>query len=273
MKFTPRYPHDNVNVSRSHPLTELVWMVGSLVVIIGTLFFLLGLATDYTAEHIPDSVEKWLGKQALAAFSPQQDPQLTNLLTALTESLPATTPLNQEHITVLRDDREDVNAVALPGGVIIVYAGLLREVESENELMMVLAHELGHFAHRDHLRGLGRGLALTVASALLLGKDSAASDVLAKSLLSFQSSYSRQQESAADNFALNLLAAHYGHCGGATDFFARVAQTSGRKLTYIMASHPHPQDRIDRLNRQIGDMQCRSGQVAPISLNTLPRLQ
>ena len=46
-----------------------------------------------------------------------------------------------------------MNAVALPGGNIVVFAGLLKEIKSENELAMILGHELGHFAHRDHLRG------------------------------------------------------------------------------------------------------------------------
>ena len=40
--------------------------------------------------------------------------------------------------------------------------GLLENVESENELAFVLGHELGHFRNRDHLRGLGRGIAFSL---------------------------------------------------------------------------------------------------------------
>ncbi len=38
----------------------------------------------------------------------------------------------------------------------VVFTGLLEKMTSENELAFVLAHELGHYDHRDHLRGLGR---------------------------------------------------------------------------------------------------------------------
>ena len=47
----------------------------------------------------------------------------------------------------------------------VIYQGLLAQAESENELMMVLGHELGHFANRDHLRGLGRALLVQIAIA------------------------------------------------------------------------------------------------------------
>ncbi|MEP0779976.1 M48 family metalloprotease [Microcoleus sp. ZQ-A2] len=45
--------------------------------------------------------------------------------------------------------------LALPGDAIVIYADLVQQAKSQNELMMVLGHELGHFAHRDHWRGLG----------------------------------------------------------------------------------------------------------------------
>ena len=116
---------------------------------------------------------------------------------------------------------------------------------------MILAHELGHFAHRDHLRSLGRGLGVAVAATLLFGEESAASNLVSKTLLTFQVKYSQDQESAADRFGLDLLAAHYGHAGGATDFFTRLAVDSGNQLPYLLASHPHPQARITALKRQI----------------------
>src|SRR4030095_7690097 len=56
-------------------------------------------------------------------------------------------------------DEPDPNALALPRGTILVARGLRARVASENELAQVLGHELGHYRARDHLRGLGRGLA------------------------------------------------------------------------------------------------------------------
>ena len=53
----------------------------------------------------------------------------------------------------------------------IVTAGLLEKVESENELAFIIGHELGHFRNRDHIRGLGRGLAIGILITAVSGND------------------------------------------------------------------------------------------------------
>jgi len=68
----------------------------------------------------------------------------------------------------------------------------------------VLAHELGHFANRDHLKGLGRGLILWIISAGILGQDNAITDLAGRSLIGVQMKFSQAQETKADLFALEL---------------------------------------------------------------------
>ena len=251
MKYTPRSLEDNVNVSRGHPLAELAWMLGGVVALMGVLVVALGLATDVAVEKLPLRAEIGLGQQLLGRFPGDENPALEQRLKALLDRLPADSPLQAYPFHVYLSNSQEVNALALPGGNIVVYSGLLKQVESENELSMVLAHELGHFAHRDHLRGLGRGLGLAVAVSLLFGSDSAAGDVVSNTLLTFQSGYSRHQESAADRFALDLLVRRYGHAGGAVGFFERLRRDAGARLPYLLASHPHPQARVDELNERI----------------------
>lgn len=253
MKYTPKQLEDNVNVSKSHPLVELFWLTGGLALIVGLIFFALGFATDLAVSKTPVNIENWLGKQALKRFTSTTNIPLQQRLDKLLDSLPKDSLLHNYNFKISLSKTDAVNAIALPGGNIVVFSGLLQEIKSENELAMVLYHELGHFEHRDHLRGLGRGLSLTVASVLLFGSDSAASEVVSKTLLSFQANYSQSQESAADQFGLEMLVAHYGHAGGATDFFSRLATQADNtnRLPYLLASHPHPQDRIDEINKRI----------------------
>ncbi len=264
MKFTPKKLEENVNVSKTHPLAELFWLVGGLVLIAAILFLSLGLLTDWAVSKTPVRVESWLGQQALERFPAAESAPLKARLQSLLDQLPADSPLQQYQFRIFLTESDEVNAVALPGGNILVFSGLLEQVESENELAMILAHELGHFAHRDHLRGLGRGLGLAVISALLLGEDNAVSGLLSNSLLNFQVRYSQGQESAADEFGLKLLTVRYGHAGGATDFFARLAKTAGSNLPYLLASHPHPQDRIDRLQLLIRQKGYKLDEVEPL---------
>ncbi len=263
MGYTPKQLEGNVNVSETHPLVELSWLIGGLVVLVGLIFLFLGVSADWAISKTPISVENWIGQLALDEIPATESKPLEKRLQALLACLPKDSPLHQYHFHVFLDDSDTVNAVALPGGNIVVYKGLLDQVKSENELAMVLAHELGHFAHRDHLRSLGRGLGITLATTLIFGQDSAASNLAAKTLLTFQTNYSRQQESAADQFGVDLLARRYGHAGGATDFFARIEKEAGGKLPYLLASHPHPQDRIDALNRRIEEKHYRIAATQP----------
>ena len=270
MGYTPKQLDGNVNVSRTHPLIELAWLIAGLVVVVGLTFLLLGLSADWAISKIPISVETWIGQLALDEFSTAENKALEKRLQALLATLPEDSPLDQYDFHVFLDVSDTINAIALPGGNIVVYKGLLKQIKSENELSMVLAHELGHFAHRDHLRGLGRGLGITLATTLLFGQESAASSLIAKSLLTFQTKYSRQQESAADQFGLDLLVRRYGHAGGATDFFSHVAATAGSKIPYFLASHPHPQDRVDALNRQIREKHYRVSATQLLKNDLLP---
>ena len=267
MKFTPKQLDGNVNVSPTHPLIELFWLVGGLVLLVGLFFFILGVTTDWVVSKTPLKIENWMGELALNEFPAEENHGLEERLQALVDSLPESSLLHKYKFRVFLVDTEDVNAVALPGGNILVYTGLLKILKSENELAMVLAHELGHFAHRDHLRSLGRGLGVVVATTLLFGEGSSASSLVSKALLTFRAQYSQEQETAADRFGLDLLVKRYNHAGGATDFFSRLTDKAGDELPYLLASHPHPQSRIEALNERIKAQHYPVRETQPLANN------
>ncbi len=251
MKFTPKLPESNVNVSRTHPLTEFAWLLGGLALLIGSIYLFLGFTTNWIADNTSVEIEHWLGQQALQQFPSEQTIELQDELQVLLNALPSDSPLHSYNFKVSLVSNSDVNAVALPGGNILVFSGLLEQVESKNELAMILAHELGHYAHRDHLKGLGRTLGLAVLVGLVFGNDSSSGGLISQALFSFQVRYSQQQEAAADIFGLDLLVASYGHAGGASDFFLRAARKAGSRIPYLLASHPHPEARSEQLQQRI----------------------
>jgi predicted Zn-dependent protease len=251
VKFTPREIEGNVNVSATKPLSEFAWLVAELVLVVAAVYLLLGLATDLVADRIPLEAELLLGKRALSAYTDAPNPALDRRLRELVKALPPDSPLHRYRFSVHRVETKTVNAVALPGGNIVVFSGLLEKVRSENELAMVLAHELGHYAHRDHLRGLGRGLGIAVAAQMLLGSNNSAAELVSNAALPLFARYSRGQEAAADAFAVDLLQARFGHAGGSGDFFRRLAGEPGGDRSYLLASHPSPEDRIARIGERI----------------------
>jgi len=254
MKYVARELEGNVNVSETHPLAELAWLLGGVVLIIAVIYLLLGLAADYAAEHMPVEAEIWLGEKGVMEYGAAESEALRRRLDPLLDALPPDSPLKKYRFRVHQVESGEVNAVALPGGQILVFSELVNQATSENELMMVLAHELGHYAHRDHLRGLGRGLGVALATMLIFGQESGVSSLVSDVSMRFEACYSQDQEAAADAFAVDLLVASQGHAGGATDFFERLDQQRGEaKFVYLFASHPHPADRIEKIRQKIAD--------------------
>jgi predicted Zn-dependent protease len=213
----------------------------------------LGLALEVVLIHYEDQVISTLGDffssriEHSAAFD-QDRIYLQKIVDSLSRHQEkATGPFT---VSVVENDA--VNALAYPGGNIVVHSALLNKVQSENELAMVLSHELGHFAHKDHLKGLGRGLVLLVFSVALLGQDSQAASLVGGAIEAMHGKYSREQELQADEFGLDLLQKEYGHVGGSLDFFERLAKHENSVLFQAFAtSHPLSRQRVQRLKELI----------------------
>jgi predicted Zn-dependent protease len=249
-------PNGNVNVTPGHPLKDVLRMLAIILGVLVLIYILLGFAVDLVAPHISPEMEKSLGRLFQSQFIAQKMPQKSKQLqTLLNNFLPALTPDDRRleyQVNVIRDDT--VNAVALPGGMVVVFSGLLDKMDSNEEVAFVLAHELGHFHHRHHLRSLGRSLLTMIFSIAVLGENSSATQFIAASFYQMQMKYSRNQEKAADLFALNLLKKCYGSVDGALKFMEKqVLREKSSLAFYYFSSHPHPQQRLEYIRKAFKD--------------------
>ncbi|WP_016746658.1 M48 family metallopeptidase [Rhizorhabdus wittichii] len=136
-----------------------------------------------------------------------------------------------------------VNAVALPGGRILIFRGLIDAARSPDEVAGVLAHEIGHVEHRHVLVALLRRFGI----GLLVGSGGTAADY-GQALL--ESRYSRAAESEADASSIE----HLVHAGISPTPTARLFDRLGRdeaampKLFVYMASHPPSAERRARFD-------------------------
>ncbi len=100
------------------------------------------------------------------------------------------------------------NAMALPDGTIIFTDALVNLAEEEAELAAILAHEIGHVAHRHGMQGLVQS-SLTLWLVVMITGDLAAvseSAVLGPAAL-INLAYSREREREADDYALEMMRA------------------------------------------------------------------
>ncbi len=101
--------------------------------------------------------------------------------------------------------RSEANAVALPGGRIYVFQGLIEKAENADELAGIIAHEIGHVAHRDGTRSILQSAGLSFLFGMLLGDFVGGTAVVIGARAVLQSSYSREVEAAADRYGLDLM--------------------------------------------------------------------
>lgn len=247
MRFVAKQPKEGINVSDTHPLVEASALVAGLaaifVVIALLLVFLIEVALYFvSAEDEAKLFADWLPNDLVTVSHTDERLLETQLLV---DRLAGHWPETSYKFRVEIDDSEQANAMALPGGLIIVTQGLLDQVESENELAFVLGHELGHFNNRDHLRALGRGVVLSVFFAVVTGDDVAGIGIKAADLT--LRGFSRQQETKADEFGLAIVHSEYGHVNEAWRLFERweIVDNSFIDLVTYLSTHPETGDRIE----------------------------
>ncbi len=268
MRFVAKQPKEGINVSDTHPLVEagtlVVGLTAIFIVIALSLVFMIEVALYFvSAEDEANLFDGWLPDDLVTISHTDDRLRETQLLVDRLAVHYADSPYQ---FRVEIDDSDLANAMALPGGLIIVTEGLLDQVESENELAFVIGHELGHFKNRDHLRALGRGVVFSIFFAAITGNDVAGIGVKAADLT--LRGFSRKQETKADEFGLQIVNAEYGHVNEAWRLFNRweIDDNSFSNFVAYLATHPEAAARVDDMIAYAeNEGWSLDGDVAPLS--------
>ena len=190
-------------------------VVAAMVGLAAAVFFayrtLIPLAADAVAQRIPREAEKTLGTVALQGLdrwmlkTSKLEANELSAVRALFASLADKAGLTGVVELQFRDTAP--NALALPGGTVIVTDGLVRLFKADERLLAgVIAHELGHVHHRHSLRHLLAGSASALMVGALLGDVSGVSALVTSAPLILSTlHYTREAEMEADQYAFDLL--------------------------------------------------------------------
>jgi Zn-dependent protease with chaperone function len=149
-------------------------------------------------------------------------------------------------IAVVR--RSEPNAVALPGGHIYVFQGLVAQARSPDELAGVIAHEIGHVAHRDGTRSVLQSAGLSFLFGMLLGDFTGGGVVVIAARTVVQSAYSREVEAAADRYGVDLMTKTGGDARALASILDRIAGAIEPGSIKILLDHPQTKDRVAAIN-------------------------
>ncbi|WP_019646903.1 M48 family metallopeptidase [Novispirillum itersonii] len=215
--------------------------------------------SQWVARQVPPALERQIGSGSLTTldevmFSPSELPEPDRQrITALFRHLRDTAGLPPDvSLEFRRGNRLGANAVALPGGPVVLTDELATLIPQDDALAGVLAHELGHLQARHSLQQMIRSTLWLATVTLYIGDDTGVSDLLGGSAMALiDSGYSRNDERDADTYALTLTArAGFRPDGLATAFEALKADCGpGCDSGSLLSSHPGLSERIDRIRR------------------------
>lgn len=166
-----------------------------------------------------------------------------------------------------------INAYALPGGIIIVNSGLLTAIDSPDELAAVLAHEIQHVEQRHTLKNMVNSMGWAAGMLVLLGDINVATAVVVHQLGNLY--FGREKEEEADNLGLDLLVANNINPNGMLVLMQRLDNENNVELPEWLSSHPTTSDRINHIETQIDAKQCDNCQSLDYDWDTIkddPRL-
>lgn len=152
---------------------------------------------------------------------------------------------------------KEYNAFAAPSGLIFFHSGLIEAMDSEDELVSVLAHEIGHVVKRHIASRLAKGkkvtlttLALVLAS-LALGGGAATEALFTGAIAAGQSAnlhFSRRDEEEADLLAYGWMKKLHRSPHGQEKMLQtmrQIARYRSVKVPQYLLTHPNPEARLD----------------------------
>ena len=158
---------------------------------------------------------------------------------------------------------KEANAFACPDGSVRVFTGLM-DALSDDELMGVLGHEIGHVALK-HAKKAWRSALLRSAASDALGAVSDTWAVLSDSFLGSLSSsvlsakHSKVHETQADDYGYDFLKNHGKNPWAMVRLFQKLKKLSKKdnsrftKFLQAFASHPDYDERIEHLRQRVID--------------------
>ena len=211
-------------------------------------------------------VGEWAFRQINGNAALIQDPWLQQSLEQIVWQINAVAGLNAPMGLVIINDKQ-INAFAVPSGLIGINVGLLDKAKSLDEIVSVVAHEIAHVSQRHYqhrndektkqLLMQAGGLLAGVAASKVGDGDAAAAVMLGSQAMSANAaaSYSRGQEREADRIGMQIMNQAGYDVNAMPSFFATLDQQNPVKsntlIPSFILSHPLTADRISEARARV----------------------
>ena len=146
-----------------------------------------------------------------------------------------------------------INALAFPGGLIVIYSGLIKFCDNPEQLASVVAHEIGHVVNRDPINSLLRELGISLFSTVITRGNTTIAGEIIQTLV--HTSFSREAEERADAYGVDLLMKANIDPQHFIDVFQNLKERDGEssdlEIPEFLSSHPDTDSRIDSIRERM----------------------
>ncbi len=246
----------------------LFWTLAAIVPPFLYFMWAVGIPTmtEQVADNVPPAWEVKLGDRVFESIfipSPvKPTPEVQKMLDTISERLLATVPDQPYTFRIYIHPSNQVNALALPGGIIVVFQGLLNKTEDPAELAGVLAHEFQHVLRRHSTRGIIRQLAKGMLLAIVVGDTNTVMNVVLGAAEQLEGlSFSRKMETEADTIGMEMMRNAGIDPQGMVRIFKKLQEEERKMLKELksdekelpewmkyLSTHPAAEDRVQMLN-------------------------
>lgn len=246
---------DNVNVGKSNVGIEFIILISGIAALIFGLYIFADTIGNFFIDRMSDETQMKIEN----AFSYNIQPTVNNQeedIRVLENIRDEIVPLDKKlqgksKFPIYEINKKEINAFVTPNGTIFFTKGLLKEIKHEEVLTFILAHELGHYAHRDHLKTISRQIIISaVISIFSVGNNNL--DITINSISDLNSlNYSRKQEKEADLYANQIIYKLYGRNTGAVEFF-KFLEKKDKMPEYLQyfSTHPSTKQRLKLIQQK-----------------------
>lgn len=240
---------DNVNVGKTSDLKNFFILISAIVGILIVCFFLSDFVSDFFISHMSDKTQLKIEKLIDISY-----PDSDNIIKANTKRLDRikyniirtdSALQNKSSFPITVINKKEVNACITPNGKIYITKGTLEQGYNDEELSFILAHELGHYAHRDHLKSISRQILMGIICVTISGQSNSFNNFLSGINDISTLSYSRKQEREADKYAGETLIKMYGNNNGGKNFILKIKDKEKTPdFIHYFTTHPAWSERL-----------------------------
>ncbi len=250
------------------------WFVSVLI----GLFLQFSVVAPTASFTIGD--EREIGEKLLysvrSEFELIDDPDITEYITQLGQSVLQVAGIQYFDYHFFVINNKEFNAFAAPSGLIFFHSGLIETMNSEDELVSVLAHEIGHIVKRHLASRVEKGKYTTIGALGLalaaLAFGGAATPVLLTGALATGQSlnlhFSRQDEEEADLMAYDWMKTLDRNPEGQLkmlESMRRIARYRSEKPPQYLLTHPNPEERLNTIESLVENDRKAAQAPAPQS--------